>query len=164
MAQRDKKIIVIGAGLGGMSAAIALAAAGYSVEVFEKNAKVGGKLNLLQANGFTFDLGPSILTLPQAFDELFARAGKKFEEMVPIRPLDPQWRNFFEDGTTFDLFYDRDQMRAELRRFDPASEEGFFKFLHYSEQQYAVVERGYFQHGLDTVNMRLWNEAIFSTA
>ena len=109
MEKRGTKIVVIGAGLGGMSAAISLAATGYSVEVFEKNEKVGGKLNLHQTDGFSFDLGPSILTLPHIFEALFARAGKKFAAMVPLRALDPQWRNFFEDGTTFDLFFDQHQ-------------------------------------------------------
>lgn len=152
METTDKKVVVIGAGLGGMSAAISLAAAGYAVEVFEKNEKVGGKLNLLQAEGFSFDLGPSILTLPHIFEALFARAGKKFADMVPLRALDPQWRNFFEDGTTFDLFFDQEHMREEIRRFDQASEQGFFDFLQYSKTQYAIIEKGYFQHGLDTIS------------
>jgi diapolycopene oxygenase len=152
MKKTDKKVVVIGAGLGGMSAAISLAAAGYAVEIFEKNEKVGGKLNLLQAHGFSFDLGPSILTLPHIFEALFARAGQKFTDLVPLRALDPQWRNFFEDGMTFDLFFDQDKMRAEVRRFDQTSEKGFFEFLQYSEKLYTLIDKGYFQQGLDTIS------------
>ncbi len=84
-----KKIIIIGAGLGGLSAAISLKQAGYDVEVFEKNAQIGGKLNVLTERGYTFDLGPSILTLPQIFERLFERSGKKMSNYFSIRPLRP---------------------------------------------------------------------------
>ncbi len=151
MNNRQKKIIVIGAGLGGMSAAISLASAGFHVTVFEKNDKVGGKLNVLRENGFSFDLGPSILTLPHMFVSLFSRAGKDLFDYVSLRPLDPQWRNFFEDGKTFDLFFDTEKMIDELRRFDSSAEAGFLSFLEYSERQYTIIEKGYFKHGLDTI-------------
>ncbi|MFA6232627.1 MAG: phytoene desaturase family protein [Bacteroidota bacterium] len=151
MSAQRKKIIVIGAGLGGMSASISLAAAGYEVEIFEKNEKVGGKLNILHKDGFTFDMGPSILTLPQIFEDLFARAGESFADSLPLRDLDPQWRNFFEDGSTFDLFFDKEKMRGEVRRFDPSIEKGFFEFIEYSGRQYDFIEKGYFKHGLDTI-------------
>ncbi|WP_240610645.1 phytoene desaturase family protein [Rubritalea profundi] len=75
------RVAVIGAGLGGLSAAISLKSAGYDVEIFEKNERIGGKLNLLVKDGFTFDLGPSIFTLPQFFKDLFQRAGKTWMTM-----------------------------------------------------------------------------------
>ncbi|MBT4798919.1 MAG: NAD(P)-binding protein, partial [Verrucomicrobia bacterium] len=91
---KTSKVAVIGAGLGGLSAAISLRAAGYQVEVFEKNEKIGGKLNLFEKDGFTFDLGPSIFTLPQFFRDLFERAGKKMEDYVQLDAVTPHWRNF----------------------------------------------------------------------
>jgi len=145
------KVVVIGAGLGGMSAAISLASEGYSVEIHEKNSKTGGKLNILKDEGFSFDLGPSILTLPHIFEELFKKAGASFTDDVPIRPLEPQWRTFFEDGSTFNLYFDRGKMREEIRQFDASCEGGFFDFISYSEKQYDIIERGYFNHGLDTI-------------
>jgi diapolycopene oxygenase len=69
--------------LGGLSAAISLRQAGYDVEVFEKNAQIGGKLNVLKERGYTFDLGPSILTLPHIFERLFERSGKKMAIIFP---------------------------------------------------------------------------------
>ena len=99
----EKKVIVIGAGLGGLSAAISLQQAGYAVEIFEKNAQIGGKLNLLQAQGYTFDLGPSIFTLPHIFERLFTASGKRMSDYFTLRPLRPHWRNFFEDGKVVDL-------------------------------------------------------------
>ena len=99
-----KKILVVGGGLGGMSAAISLATEGFQVEIVEKNRHLGGKLNVLQKEGFSFDLGPSILTMPQIFERLFARAGKRMRDYVEIVEVQPHWRNFFEDGTVVDLY------------------------------------------------------------
>ena len=121
MAQNNgKKVIVIGAGLGGLSAAISLAVKGYSVHVFEKNDKVGGKLNVLKKDGFSFDMGPSILTLPHYFRRLWTRAGRRMEEDVTIETVSPHWRNFFEDGTVVDLHMDPSEMKKELLKLgDP---------------------------------------------
>mgnify|MGYP000466920529 CR=1 FL=1 len=95
----SKKVSVIGAGLGGLSAAISLRAEGYDVQIFEKNDQIGGKLNLMEKDGFTFDLGPSIFTLPQFFEALFKRAGKKMEDYVQLDAVTPHWRNFFENNS-----------------------------------------------------------------
>ena len=78
-----RRVAVVGAGLGGLSAAVSLAAAGFQVDVFEKNDRVGGKLNVHSQDGFSFDLGPSILTLPHIFRELFARAGRRLRTTSP---------------------------------------------------------------------------------
>ena len=145
-----KHVAVIGAGLGGLSAAIMLARSGFRVTVFEKNAHVGGKLNLLQTQGFSFDLGPSIFTLPQIFRPLFEGDGKRLEDYISLERVDPQWRNFFEDGTVLDLWQDNDRMRAELARFGPNVFQEYLRFVEYSRRQYAIVERGYLRHGFDT--------------
>ena len=145
-----KSVVVIGAGLGGMTAAIQLARAGFSVDLLEKNAQVGGKLNLHQEKGFSFDLGPSIFTLPQIFRPVFEGDGKKFEDYVTLQRVDPQWRNFFEDGTVVDLWEDESRMQAELAKLGDGAAEDYEKFLEYSRTQYAITERGYFAEGLDT--------------
>src|SRR5580698_7658301 len=99
-----KHVVVIGAGLGGMSAAIMLARSGFRVTLLEKNAHVGGKLNLLETHGFQFDLGPSIFTLPQIFRPIFKSDDKRLEDYISLQRVDPQWRNFFEDGTVLDPY------------------------------------------------------------
>ena len=144
-----KKVIVIGSGLGGLSAAISLAQEGYAVSIHEKNPKIGGKLNVLRAQGYTFDLGPSILTLPHIFERLFERSGRKMSDYIPIRPLRPHWRNFFEDGMVVDLYPEPDLMAAEARKVgeDPANVE---RFLKYSAGLYDLVNAGYFEQGLDS--------------
>ncbi len=145
-----KRVVVVGAGLGGMSAAIMLARTGFQVTLLEKNTHVGGKLNQLQAQGFSFDLGPSIFTLPHIFRPIFEGDGKRLEDYVTLQRVDPQWRNFFEDGTALDLWEDRDKMRVELERFGPLVVREHEEFLSYSRRQYEIVERGYLSRGLDT--------------
>ena len=141
-------VAVIGAGLGGLSAAISLAQEGYEVDVFEKNAKIGGKLNVLTDQGYSFDLGPSILTLPHIFERLFERSGRKMSDYFTILPLRPHWRNFFEDGSVIDLYPEKDLMAREAEKAGeaPGNVEAF---LEYSGRLYDLVDRGYFQAGLD---------------
>jgi len=144
-----KQAAVIGSGLGGLSAAISLAQEGWRVALYEKNDKIGGKLNFLTEQGYTFDLGPSILTLPHLFERLFERSGRRLADYIPIRTLRPHWRNFFEDGTVVDLYPERERMASEARKVgeEPAAVESF---LRYSGELYDLVDRGYFQQGLDT--------------
>jgi len=143
-----KSVVVIGAGLGGVSAAISLAQEGYAVTLLEKNGHVGGKLNQLQAEGFTFDLGPSILTLPHIFERLFERSGKRMADYVSIRPVRPHWRCLFEDQTVVDMTPDEAEMTAQLHKIGEAPED-FERFRQYSEGLYDLVNEGYFEQGLD---------------
>ena len=150
-AAENKRVIVIGAGLGGMSAAITLARSGFEVTLLEKNAHVGGKLNQLQTEGFSFDLGPSIFTLPHIFRPIFESDGKRLEDYINLQRVDPQWRNFFEDGVVVDLWEEPERMRTELERFGPQVFDEYKDFLTYSRRQYEILERGYLCHGLDTL-------------
>ena len=151
MKKESPTAVIIGAGLGGMSAAIMLAKEGFRVTVFEKNDRLGGKLNLLETQGFRFDLGPSIFTLPQVFHPLFESDGRSLEDYIAIRRVDPQWRNFFEDGTVIDLWERTENMRSELAKLDGGDVAfgDYSRFLDYARLQYQVVERGYLREGLD---------------
>lgn len=151
---RGKKVIVVGAGLGGLSAAVSLRAEGFEVEVVEKNERIGGKLNVREIDGFGFDLGPSIFTLPQFFESLWERAGRKMEDYVQLESVSPHWRNFFEDGFVLDLHEDMEEMKRELGKLPGDAEkhwEQFEKFLAYGRRQYELVDEGYFAKGLDTL-------------
>ena len=123
-----REIVVIGAGLGGLSAAISLATEGHSVVVLEKNDKPGGKLNVAEEQGFRFDLGPSILTMPHVFAALFERAGRRMSDYVRFKELTTHWRNFFEDGLVIDLTSDVRAQERELAKL-PDGGAGFFEFL-----------------------------------
>lgn len=144
-----KTVVVIGSGLGGISAALSLALEGYKVRIFEKNDKIGGKLNVMTERGYTFDLGPSILTLPHIFARTFEQAGRKMSDYVTIVPVRPHWRNFFEDGKVIDLHPELDKMDAECAKAGEPPE-NLRRFLDYSSRLYDLVNRGYFERGLDT--------------
>ncbi|NDF69072.1 MAG: FAD-binding protein, partial [Actinobacteria bacterium] len=92
--------IIVGAGVGGMITALRLAAHGRSVLVCERNAAVGGKLAVYQRDGFTFDMGPSLLTLPTVFDDAFRLAGTTLADECDLIRLDPSFRYFWPDGST----------------------------------------------------------------
>lgn len=133
-----------------MTAAIMLARQGFSVDLLEKNNNLGGKLNLHQEAGFSFDLGPSIFTLPHIFRPVFEGDGKHLEDYIDLQRVDPQWRNFFEDGKVIDLWEDSARMDDELSKLSSSAATDYKAFLQYSRLQYDIVDRGYFARGLDT--------------
>lgn len=106
----QKKIIIIGGGLGGISAAIRLAQSGFDVSLYDKNNHIGGKVNRLETEGFGFDLGPSILTMPYIFENLFNYSDKQMKDYVTNERLPLQWRSFFTNGEVIDLYEDLSQM------------------------------------------------------
>ena len=147
----NKKVLVVGGGLGGLSAAISLAAEGYQVEIYEKNDHLGGKLNQSSKEGFTFDLGPSILTMPHIFSRLFDQHNRDMEDYLEITRLDLEWRNFFADGTVIDLYAELDDMLANNEVITEKDITELNNYLDYAGNITATVEEGYFAEGLDTM-------------
>ena len=98
-----KKAIVIGAGVGGLATAIRLAKRGFEVKVFEKSNQVGGKCRLIKQEGFTFDAGPSLVTIPAVYRDLFMKSGARLEHLLRLEPVDPAFSYHFPDGTTVKL-------------------------------------------------------------
>ena len=127
-------VIVIGAGVGGLSAAIGLAARGAKVTVLEKNANAGGKLNVWECDGFRFDTGPHVLTMLWALDEVFANAGRRLDDVLDLVKLDTVCRYHFEDGQTLDAPGDPEDAARAVAEFAPADEAGFRRFLDYARQ------------------------------
>lgn len=114
--------VIIGGGVGGLCTAIRLGAAGHDVTLFERNDVVGGKLAVFERDGFTFDIGPSLLTLPHVFDELFQLAGSSLDEQLDLVRLDPQFRYFWRDGAHLVVHDDNDATAAAFDTFAGAGE------------------------------------------
>lgn len=144
--QSHKPIGVIGSGLGGLAAACTLASRGHEVIVFEANPWLGGKAAVLEGKGFRFDMGPTILTLPSVLKRIFAEADRRIEDYLELIKLEPQWRSFFEDGTTLDLVSDMTAMSKSLDRFAPGGKvsAGYRKFLTLSERLNDISQRFFF--------------------
>lgn len=104
------RIVIVGAGMGGLCAALRLAAAGHEVTVCESGSQVGGKLGIWSADGFVFDTGPSLITMPQVFAELFSDVGKSIDDHLALQPLDPIARYRWADGTVLDTVTDSERM------------------------------------------------------
>ena len=115
-----KQAIVVGAGLGGLSAAIHLRLSGFEVSIFEQNSRPGGKMNQFAAGGYRFDTGPSLLTLPSVIDALFTRAGLERNDFLEFELVEPICRYFWDDGQRLDAGKDVEAMKAELARISPA--------------------------------------------
>ncbi|MCR2806798.1 phytoene desaturase family protein [Paenibacillus soyae] len=145
-----KSVAVIGGGLGGLSAAISLARSGYEVSLYEKNVHLGGKLNRLEQDGFGFDLGPSILTMPHIFDKLFVSSNRRMADYIRIQKVEHEWRSFFPDGTVIDLYGDLERMAENNPHLDARAMAEYKDFLAYARRLYEATDRGYFSKGLDT--------------
>lgn len=145
-AKSGTRVAVVGGGLGGLAAACTLAARGYKVSIFERNATVGGKAVQLRRDGYRFDMGPTILTLPSVLRRIFGEAGHDLDDRLELLKLDPQWRCFFEDKSVLDLKADLAEMKQTLQEFSgrAAVGEGYEKFLATSERLHEVSDKFFF--------------------
>ena len=134
--------IVIGAGLGGLSAAMRLGAKGYAVTGLDRLDRSGGRGSSVTQDGHRFDLGPTIITVPQVYEQLWAACGRDFHKDVDLRPMDPFYEVRWQDGSTFTARQDTDAMLAEVARLSPGDVKGYKKFLKDSERRYVVGFEG----------------------
>ncbi|MFD2078440.1 phytoene desaturase [Actinopolymorpha cephalotaxi] len=144
-----RRVVIVGAGLGGLSAACHLAGAGHQVTVVEQGSRPGGRAGRIESGGFTFDTGPTVLTMPDLLEATFAAAGTSMADLLTLRPLDPSYRANFADGSTIALRHGREAMAAEIReKCGPAEEAGFVRMCNWLESLYqlempAFIDRNY---------------------
>ena len=136
--------VVIGSGFGGLAAAVRLGARGYRVTVLEKLDAPGGRAYVHRQDGYTFDAGPTVITAPFLFEELWALCGRRMSDDIDLRPVAPYYRLRFDDGSTFDYSGDAAAMRAEVAKFSPSDVAGYERFLKASE---AIFKVGFEQLG-----------------
>ncbi len=121
--------IVVGAGVGGLTAAMKLAHAGYDVDLYEKTSGPGGRCGRVSFDGFQFDLGPTIMLMPFIFEQAFASVGRKLSDYIELQRCDPNYKVTFADDSTLTMTSELTQMRDELERIEPGSFEKYLLFL-----------------------------------
>lgn len=124
-----KKALIIGAGVGGLAAGMRLAKAGYQVSIYEKNHQVGGRMNQLIVDGFKFDLGPTIVLMPNTYKELFAETGAPLENYLTAKQLDPAYSIYYDDGSKFEVSSSIPKLINQVEKVSPKEAEGYLNYI-----------------------------------
>lgn len=135
----NEKIIIIGGGIAGLSAAIRLAAAGKSAVVYEQNGTVGGKMSEVTAAGYRWDTGPSVITMRHVLADLFAAAGRQLEDYVTLLPVEPLTRYFYQDGTVLDVTRDLPRMLDQIEALSAGDGEGYLRYLAHAAKIHRIT-------------------------
>lgn len=134
-----KKVTVIGAGPGGLAAAMLLSARGFIVDVFEKQPYVGGRNGAIEQDGFVFDIGPTFLSMPEIAEELFQEADRRMSDYMELKELETMYDLVFPTGT-LTMHRNRDKMKQELKRVFPGSEAGYDQFMEEGRKKMAALK------------------------
>ncbi len=154
------RVVVVGAGLGGLSCALYLAAAGRQVTVVERESVPGGRAGRLSVDGFEFDTGPTVLTMPELIAEPMAAVGENLSDWLELSPLDPAYRAFYPDGSTLDVRTDTVKMAAEISKVcGPREADGYLQFVEFAGKLWELERDHFIDKNLDTpidlVNLNL---------
>jgi phytoene desaturase len=148
---RTDRVVVVGAGLAGLSAALRLAGAGRQVTVLEREQVPGGRNGLLELDGYRFDTGPTVLTMPDLIADALACVGEELEDWLDLRPVRPAYRSFFADGSVLDVHTDVDEMAAEVARLCGAAEAaGYRRYVEFVSNLYRLEMRHFIDRNVDS--------------
>ncbi len=136
------RIIVIGSGFGGLGAAVRLAARGHDVELFEKRDKLGGRAYAYEIDGFRFDGGPTVITVPYMFDDIWRAAGRRRADYFELLPVNPYYRIFNDQQQAFEYNGDEAFILDQISRFNPADRDGYLRFMATTRD---IFEKGFVQ-------------------
>jgi phytoene desaturase len=149
---RPLEVVVIGAGLGGLSAAAHLSRAGHTVTVVERDAIPGGRAGMIAEGGFRLDNGPTVLTMPNLLADAFNAAGAEMSDFITVKPVDPMYRAVYADGSVLHVRHGREAMTQEIREFANAREaEAFGRFCDWLERLYRVEMAHFIDANFDSV-------------
>jgi phytoene desaturase len=144
------RVVIVGAGLGGLACAIRLAATGREVTVLEREAHPGGRAGRLSLEGYEFDTGPTVLTMPDLLAELVGSVGEELDDWLTLRRLDPAYRAHFADGSTLDVIADTARMAGEVSRVcGPREADGYLRFVDYARELWRLQRRDFIDRNLD---------------
>jgi phytoene desaturase len=145
------RVVVVGAGLGGLACALHLAGAGRQVTVVEREPVPGGRAGRLSLDGYEFDTGPTVLTMPDLIAEPLAAVGEELTDWLELMPLDPAYRAFYPDGSTLDVRTDTVRMAAEISRVcGPREADGYLRFVDYARKLWLLERDHFIGRNLDT--------------
>ena len=145
------KVVIVGAGLGGLSAALRLAGAGRDVTIIERESVPGGRNGLLVDQGYRFDTGPTVLTMPSLIEDALNCVGEKLSDWLELIPLRPLYRAFYHDGSQLDVFPDTHEMEAEIARvISPAEALGYRKYVDFVTKLYKYEMNDFIDRNIDS--------------
>ena len=144
-------VVIVGAGLAGLSAALRLAGAGRKVTVVERESVPGGRNGLLKKDGYAFDTGPSVLTMPDLISDALACVGEEIKDWLELVPLEPLYRAFYHDGSTLDVHADTNRMQAEIEKtIGPEEALGYGKYVEFVTKLYKYEMKDFIDRNIDS--------------
>lgn len=146
-----KKVIIIGAGVGGLATAVRLLKNGYEVEIYEKEENIGGRVNIIETETFRFDLSASILMMPDSYKEIFSYVNKNYNDYLEFIQIDPIYRLFSSDGTTIDFNTDISSLTKTLEGISKEDSLGYFKFISDVYEKYLIADKYFLQKSQDSL-------------
>ncbi len=148
---KSDHVVIVGAGLGGLSTAMRLAAAGRAVTVLEREAIPGGRAGLWEVDGHKFDTGPTVLTMPNLIDDVFACLGEKTSDWLELQPVAPLYRTYYPDGSRLDVHSDPHQMATEIETQIGSDEAGnYLRFVEYVSKLYELEMADFIDRNIDS--------------
>jgi len=153
-----KKVLVVGAGVSGLASAIRLQQQGFSVEIYEKNERAGGRMGVVEFDGFQFDLGPTILMMPQMYKEVFEFCGRNPDDYFQMVQLDPIYKVFFADGSVHEATSELTRLVAELEAISEKDAQGYLRYLGDIYERYLLAKDHFIGRGF-----RTWSDLINPT-
>ncbi|MFI7578762.1 phytoene desaturase family protein [Micromonospora sp. NPDC049497] len=147
---RTDRVVVVGAGLGGLACALHLAGSGRQVTVLEREPVPGGRAGRLSVDGYEFDTGPVVLTVPDLIAEALGAVGEELDDWMDLTPLDPAYRAYYPDGSTLDVITDTTRMAAEISRVcGPREADGYLRFVDYARKLWQLERADFIERNLD---------------
>ncbi len=147
---RTDRVVVVGAGLGGLACALHLAGSGRQVTVLEREPVPGGRAGRLSVDGYEFDTGPTVLTMPDLIAEALAAVGEELTDWLDLIPLDPAYRAYYPDGSTLDVIADTSRMAAEISRVcGPREADGYLRFVDFARTLWRLERADFIERNLD---------------
>lgn len=147
---RADRVVIVGAGLGGLACALHLAGSGRQVTVLEREPVPGGRAGRLSVNGYDFDTGPTVLTMPDLIAEALHAVGEELDDWLELSPLDPAYRAYYPDGSTLDVITDTTRMAAEIAKVcGPREADGYLRFVDYARELWRLERADFIERNLD---------------